>query len=90
MTQKTKNKRNQLGENNNHCNITVKQVKHICRLLRDTDVSYTTIAIITEATVGQVRGIANHQTWLHISKNYYFQQRKLSVLRKQLNHSTID
>ena len=73
--------RNYKGEANPNARMTTAQVIKVCRLLSQDDGPYPSIAIKAGVSLGQVEGIAKRQTWVHVSQQYIFKPRAVSVRR---------
>lgn len=63
------------GENHYFSKLTDSQVREICRLLSDTNMSYPEIARSVGINASNIPNIKNRKNWIHISKDYVWPHR---------------
>ena len=72
---------NQKGEANHNARTDTHKVIAVCRLLSTSDAPYSEIATNAGVSLGQVQEIAKGRTWQHVSCDYTFLPRAVSVRR---------
>ena len=72
---------NQKGEANHNARTDTNKVITVCRLLSISDAPYSEVAEKSGLTLGQVQEIAKRRTWQHVSCDYTFLPRAVSVRR---------
>lgn len=72
---------NQKGEANHNARTDTNKVIAVCRLLSTSDAPYSEIAEKADLTLGQIQEIVKGRTWQHVSCDYTFLPRAVSVRR---------
>ena len=74
------------GENNIKAKLTDKQVKEICVLLGEKQLSYSQIANIYNISKSQVAAICQRRNWTHISKNYQLRDKNSYEIKEDFGN----